>query len=143
MRILVGYTGASPVYQHYCLEHADREEAEPPLVQPVIPSLMIRSGALLGLIAVAADYLDIAGKSGFGWKQLLGSELGALCLVLGAFLRIGLLALMGVVLFAVSVGADYLAMGHSQGAGWREVATEITAVILVGGGLLLQMRQRR
>jgi hypothetical protein len=141
--MLVGYEGASPIYQDYCLEHADREEADPPLVSPAIPKLMVRSGALLGLIAVAADYLDISGRSGFGWRQILGTEIGALCLVLGAFLRIGLLSLLGVVLFCVSLGADYLAVGHSQGTGWREVAAEITAVILVGAGLLLQLRERR
>ena len=141
--MLVGYEGASPIYQDYCLEHADRDEPEPPLVKPVLPSLMVRAGALLGAISVAADHLDIAGTSGFGWRQLLGAERGALCLVLGAFLRVGLLSIVGIVLFAISIGADYFAVGHSQGAGWREVSAEIVAVILVGVGLLLQLRQRR
>lgn len=139
--------GAFPVPRHYCLECAERRQ-EPSgsvgqAVTPFLPSLLIRGGALIGILALAADYLQIAGKSGFGWKQIAGAEVGVLAVTLGAFLRVGFLTVGGLVLVALSLGADYLGVGHSPGLGWKQQIALPLSVICVVVGLLWQRRETR
>lgn len=139
--------GAFPTPRQYCLECAERRP-EPvgtvgQAVAPFLPSLLIRVGALIGILALAADYLQIAGKSGFGWKQMAGAEIGALALTLGAFLRVGFLTVGGLVLVALSLGADYIGVGHSPGLGWKQQIALPLSVICVVVGLFWQRREAR
>lgn len=137
--------GAFPTPRQYCLECAERRpEAVGTVgqaVAPFLPSLLIRVGALIGILALAADYLQIAGKSGFGWKQMAGAEVGALALTLGAFLRVGFLTVGGLVLVALSLGADYIGVGHSPGLGWKQQIALPLSVICVVVGLFWQRRE--
>lgn len=139
--------GAFPVPREYCLECVERRQ-EPAgsvgqAVTPFLPSLLIRGGALIGILALAADYLQIAGKSGFGWKQIAGAEVGVLAVTLGAFLRVGFLTVGGLVLVALSLGADYLGVGHSPGLGWKQQIALPLSVICVVVGLVWQRREAR
>jgi len=139
--------GAFPTPRQYCLECAERRQ-EPAggmgeVVGPFIPSLLIRVGAVIGILTLAADYLHIAGKSGFGWKQMAGAEVGALALTLGAFLRVGFLIVAGVVLIVLSLGADYLGVGHSPGLGWKQQVALPVSVVCVIVGLLWQRHESR
>lgn len=139
--------GAFPAPRQYCLDCAEKRQ-EPAggmgtVVAPFIPSLLIRVGAVIGILALAADYLHIAGKSGFGWKQMAGTEIGALALTLGAFLRVGFLTVAGLVLVALSLGADYLGVGHSPGLGWRQQVAIPVSIACVAVGLLLQRHESR
>ncbi len=139
-----GGTFATP--RQYCLECAERQREPGNLAQALalfLPGLLIRGGALIGFLALAADYLHIEGKSGFGWKQIAGVEVGVLALTLGAFLRVGFVTVGGLVLMALSVGADYIGVGHSAGLGWKQEIALSVSVSCVIGGLLWQRGRAR
>lgn len=142
---VVGDAGAGrPTRREYCLDCAGRRHESAGMgtvVSPFLPSLLIKGGAVIGLLSLLADYLHIAGKSGFGWKQIAGTEIGALALTLGAFLRMGFLTVGGLVLVVISLGADYLGVGHSEGLGWKQLIALPISVACVVAGLLWQRRQ--
>ena len=46
--------------------------------------VLIAAGAVLGLVALAADGLGLGAHPGIGWKQILGALAGAAAAVVGA-----------------------------------------------------------
>ena len=50
--------------------------------------LMIVIGIALLIISLLADTLGLGGAAGFGWKQILGSVVGAIAVVAGLILAI-------------------------------------------------------
>jgi hypothetical protein len=145
-RVTVVGEAASP--WHYCMECADkRGQLAPPVAKGMlafVPGVLIRGGALLGVLTLAADFLHIAGMRGFGWKQVAGTEAGILIVAVGAFLRQGLLTVGGTLLVVLSLGADYLEIGRGQhGVGWRKQAAIAVSIGCVIIGLLLQRRAAR
>jgi hypothetical protein len=144
-RVTVVGESASPWY--YCMECADkRKEVGRPVAEGILallPGALIRGGALLGVLALAANHLNIAGQAGFGWKQIAGTEVGILVVAVGAFLRRGFLTVAGALLVVVSLGADYLRIGHAPGLGWRKQAAIACSIACVLLGLFLQRRETR
>jgi hypothetical protein len=128
--------------REFCLECAEQQPGPRPRTARVLlslaPSVLIRAGALLALLALFADELGIRGRRGFGWRQIAGSEAGALILVLGAFLRSGWLTISGFLLLILSLGADHLRVGRTPGTGWREQLALALGLAAVGIGLLWQ-----
>ena len=47
--------------------------------------VLIAAGAILGLVALAADPLGLGGHPGIGWKQILGTLAGIAAAVVGFF----------------------------------------------------------
>lgn len=47
-----------------------------------VPTLMA-AGALLGITTLAADWLGLGDRPGFGWQQALGTVLGGILMVVG------------------------------------------------------------
>lgn len=144
----VTVVGESGARSYYCMDCADKraEGTTWPMAQGVLaflPGTLIRGGALLGVLALAANYLHIAGEEGFGWKQIAGTEVGLLVVALGAFLRRGFPTLAGALLVVVSLGADYLRIGHAPGLGWRKQGAIAVAIACVLLGLFLQRRFTR
>jgi hypothetical protein len=133
--------------QDFCLECAEKQPGPQPgtgrVLLSLAPSLLIRGGALLALIGLFADELGIRGRQGFGWRQIAGSEAGALVLVVGAFLRSGWLTTGGLALLVLSLGADHLRVGRTPGAGWRELLAVALGAGAVAVGLLWQRWLRR
>jgi hypothetical protein len=133
--------------QAFCLECAEkrppmRSHAGRALLAAAAPRWLIRIGAAIALLALSADYLGIAGKQGFGWRQLAGGEVGTLVLIVGVLLRSGVTTLVGLVLMALSLGADLLRVGHSPGIGWRQQLALPIAALSVAAGLLWRRLQR-
>jgi hypothetical protein len=132
--------------REFCLECAETQPQPRPktgwALLALAPSMLIRGGALLALLALVADELGIRGKHGFGWRQIAGGEAGALVLVLGAFLRSGWLTISGVALLILSLGADHLRVGRTPGTGWRELLALAVGIAAVGIGLFWQRRLR-
>ena len=100
--------------------------------------LLIYAGVMLSLLTISVNSLSISGRSGFGWRQITGAELGFLCIVLGLLVRGGLLGVGGLFLLVLSLGADLLRLGHAPGLGWRKQTALVVACLLVAGGVLWQ-----
>lgn len=96
---------------------------------------LVYGGILLGLLALTADYLTISGRTGFGWRQMTGLEVGFLSVALGLFLRSGFLAMAGMFLLVLSIGADLLRVGEVPGFGWRAHLSFVTATALLCAGV--------
>jgi hypothetical protein len=144
-----GTDGGEPVIRHYCLECADEREAENPSPEqaPVNAGLshgglLMLLGGLLAVLALGADFLGISGQTGFGWFQRIGASLGLLFVIVGAVFRVGTLSVLGLILFVVSLFADFLGIGESPGMGLRQQMTLVLSIALLAGGTFVQRRTR-
>jgi hypothetical protein len=98
--------------------------------------LLIYAGILLILLTLTVDRLPISGHAGFGWRQITGTEVGILGLIVGFLAGWELLETAGLFLLVISVGADVLHLGHAPGLGWRKQIALALATLLIVGGLL-------
>ena len=57
-----------------------------------------------------------------------------LAIAVGVLLRRGLVTMVGVFLFVLSLGADLLEVGHAPGLGWRSYAAFLCAAAMVSVG---------
>ncbi len=105
--------------------------------------LLIYAGVILTLLTISVDRLSISGRSGFGWRQITGAEVGFLCIVLGLLIGEGLLGMAGLFLLVVSLGADILELGRAPGLGWRKQTALALASLLLAGGMLWQRTLRK
>jgi hypothetical protein len=105
--------------------------------------LLIYTGILLTLLTLTVDRLSISGHAGFGWRQITGTEVGFLSLILGFLAGWELLITAGLLLLVLSVGADVLHLGHAPGLGWRKETALVFAGLLIAGGLLWQRAVRK
>jgi hypothetical protein len=110
-------------------------------LRPIAQSLarlLLYGGSLLALLAATADSLGISGRTGFGWRQIVGAELGFLAVVLGLFLRKELLATAGAFLLLLSIAADQLKVGGVPGLGWRSCTGLLCALAMIAAGCAWQ-----
>lgn len=105
--------------------------------------LLTYAGALLILLTLLADRLPLAGRSGFGWWQITGVELGAVCFFLGVVTGRGLIVIGGALLLVLSVGADLFQLGHAPGFGWRSQTVLAVSCLLVIAGMWWERALRR
>ena len=105
--------------------------------------LLIYSGILMTVLTLTVDRLSISGHSGFGWRQITGTEVGILILSLGFLAAWDLVLTVGLFLLVLSVGADVLHMGHAPGLGWRKQTSLALAGLLIVGGLLWRRALRK
>ena len=135
--------------QQVCLECERRRRAQERSGVRQIASgtarLLVYGGILLALLALTVDRLSLSGQTGFGWRQITGTEMGLLGVVLGFLVGRGLLGVAGLFLLVLSLGADLLHVGHAPGLGWRSHTALAFASLLLAGGLLWQyvLRKRR
>ena len=105
--------------------------------------LLIYAGVLLTLLTLTVDRLSIGGRTGFGWWQITGVEAGMLSLILGLIVGQGLLGMAGLFLLVLSLGADFLQVGHAPGLGWRNQTALAIASLLLAGGMLWERVLRK
>jgi hypothetical protein len=104
--------------------------------------LLTYAGTLLILLTLLADRLPIAGRSGFGWRQVIGLEAGAVCFFIGIVTGRGLIAIGGILLLVLSGGADLFQLGHAPGFGWRSQTLLAVSCLLVIVGMLWELAMR-
>lgn len=105
--------------------------------------LLTYAGALLILLTFLADSLPIAGRSGFGWRQITGVEAGAVCFFIGIVTGRALIVIGGGLLLVLSGGADLFQLGGVPGLGWRSQTVLAVSSLLVIVGMLWQLALRR
>jgi hypothetical protein len=133
--------------RQFCRECARRSDAAARTRQRQIAASLAApltwSGIILLMLVFTAEHLSISGRSGFGWRQITGAEVGFLCVALGLLLRRAFLGTAGLFLLVLSLLADLLALGHSPGLGWRKQSALVVGTVLVGAGLFLRRRLGR
>jgi hypothetical protein len=133
--------------RQFCEECAKRSDSEARSQQRQsaagLAAPLTWSGILLLMLAITADHLSISGRSGFGWRQVTGAEVGFLCVVLGLLLQRAFLGTAGLFLLVLSLLADLLALGHAPGPGWRTQVALVAGTVLVAAGLFLRRVLRR
>jgi hypothetical protein len=108
-----------------------------------LANFLIYAGILLALLTLIVSPLSISGHPGFGWRQIAGTEVGILILILGFLAWRGILGIGGLFLVILSLGADVLNLGHAPGLGWRKQIALVLAWLLIAGGLLWQRALRK
>ncbi len=150
VRVLTGYADRHPRYEDLCLLCADRDPQSHPEIVGISDRarehgvfLLLLFGLGLGILGVIADHLGISGHKGFGFYQITGVIIGAVCVVTGTMLRVDTLSLSGAVVFAVSLCADLVGIGGSPGMGNKQLAVILVALLLITIGITLHFRARR
>jgi hypothetical protein len=132
--------------RQYCREcDQQRHWAErhgPQFIASGVSRLLTYAGVLLAILTVTADHLSISGRTGFGWRQVTGTEVGFLCVLFGMLLRRGVLGMFGLFVMALSLGADLFRVGHVPGLGWRKQTALLVSMALVAAGFWWQRRIR-
>jgi hypothetical protein len=102
----------------------------------MVARLLVYGGIVLAVLTLSADYLHISGHSGIGWRQITGVEIGCIAVLLGLLARRHFVAVSGLFLLLLSIGADLLRVGHAPGFGWRERMSFVVATAMLVGGIL-------
>ena len=146
VHVLEGYVAGRPVHHQLCSECAStayeqylKNGAGHPRSRLGFGDLLIVAGAFFMVLGITADLFDYKGSIGFGWVQQAGLLIGILGIVVGALLRIDLLALGGTILLAGAMLADIYGTLGSPGIGLHQVALILIGII----GILIGLLRRR
>ena len=150
VRVLEGYAHGRPLVRRYCMTCAEAVEHPSSLSSDGmkgrrrlgVGSLLMVTGIIAGSIASLADHLAGGGYGGFGVYQTVAVVLGALFVLLGTLTRVDVLAVFGMLVFAVAVVADLARVGGSPGFGLKQQIGVAIALLLVGVGFALRRRAR-
>lgn len=114
----------------------------------VIGIVLLVVGVVLMIVSLAADRIGIGGAPGFGYKQSLGSVVGAFVTAAGFYLASGnrkltgtLLLAGGAILLVVSLIADMIGLGVNAGFGYNQMIGSVTGVIAAVIGFVLFSRK--
>ena len=105
-------------------------------------TLIVFGFIVLGL-SVLADFLPLGGAEGFGWRQWEGVGIGGILVLLGAVIRARSILLIGIIMTTLSLLADLLAFGSSEGVGAQQMFGSVLGICVVALGLWLARKRRR
>lgn len=106
-------------------------------------AVILVAGFYLASLSLFADVLGFGGSEGFGWQQGAGVVLGGVLLLTGALLRVPTLLVIGLATGALTLLADWLALGDSEGFGGHQVLGTFAGVALIAVGLVLARGKAR
>lgn len=148
VHVLEGYSGQTPVFRSLCLACSENHATPDPvaLMRPrlSLSAAVVATGVIVGAGGALADHFGIGGSSGFGMAQSIGVVVGAVCILVGALLRVDMIGILGGILFITSIVADLLSIGGRSGFGWKQTAAVAGGAALTGAGMVwLLFEQRR
>lgn len=106
-------------------------------------AIILAAGLYLASLSLFADVLGFGGSEGFGWQQGAGVVLGGVLLLTGTLLRVPTLLAIGLATGALTLLADWLAFGDSEGFGGHQVLGTFAGVALIAVGLVLARTKSR
>ncbi len=114
----------------------------------VIGYVLLVVGILLMALSFTADRIGIGGTPGFGYRQGLGSVIGAFVAAAGFYFASGnrkltgiLLLAGGVILLIASLIADMIGIGGHAGFGYNQIIGIVAGVIAAAVGFILFLRK--
>jgi hypothetical protein len=131
--------GGVPQMRHFCQVCFDFAHID----DPRIPrhwgeaAVIAAAGAVLLTLSLFADWFKFGDMAGFGWHQAAGVMLGGLLVLLGAVARAPTLLFIGIVTGALSLLADWLAFGSSEGFGWQQMLGTGLGIMLLAGAFVV------
>lgn len=130
--------GSDTKIRHLCLKCADAETQSPPPRDRSLDhaAVLLVVGAVVLAISVAADELEFGRSGGFGWRQQAGIGLGGLLLVIGAMIQVPTLMVIGLLTGAVTILADWVALGGAEGFGLKQIAGTLLGLGMILAGLI-------
>ena len=137
--------GQAVTCRHLCLQCAADEDVVIPTRERALNRavVLIAFGLAVLLLSLLADPLSFGRCEGFGWKQFTGVGIGAVLTVVGAMLQIRVLFLLGLMMAALAVLADWLGFGSAEGFGSHQITGTVLGALLVAFGLCLTFRHER
>ncbi len=103
---------------------------------------LLVAGVYVLLLSALADWLAFGSSEGFGWKQHLGIALAAVVVLSAALMRVPTLFAIGLMIGTLTILADWLGFGNSQGFGLQQMAGSALGIVLVILGLALARANR-
>lgn len=144
VRVLTGYSDSKPQISGYCLDCVEAASTPSVKVNKDAGSfalLLAHIGLAFGVVGAFSDWILIESESGFGFHQQVGIALGVISFTLGVMLRIDLMVVGGLVLFALAAGADMIS--SQPGYGWRQDLLLKGGLLIVALSLTIYVIQRR
>lgn len=134
---------AGPRMRHLCFGCADREDMSAGSRERRLnPGAVLAAvGLMMLVLSLLADYLAFGGAEGFGWRQLVGVALAGVMILIGAAMWVPTLLAVGLIGAIMTILADRLAFGSSDGFGWQQILGCLVGVCLAFGGLDLARRR--
>ncbi len=129
--------------RHLCFGCADRQDmSAASRKRRFNPGAVLAAvGLMMLVISLLADVLAFGGSEGFGWRQLLGVALAGVIVLIGAAMWVPTLLAVGLIGLVMTILADWLAFGSSEGFGWQQALGCLVGVGLAFGGLDLARRR--
>ncbi len=147
VQILEGYRSGTPLVRFLCMQCADRAgtvEGERGIRSEAnrlsAGSTIMLGGLCLGLFAIISQYLHLGRFPGFGVPQQLAACLGALLVLIGALLRVDIVAIIGTLIFGVATCADLIGLAEVSHLGLVARVGITVGLVLIATGLALRLR---
>jgi len=134
-----------PTLRHFCNSCYDDVHVEPWELRRhwSLAAVLACVGAVVLGLSISADWHQLGKFAGFGWQQKIGVVLGGVLLVFGAVARTPTLVVMGLVTACLSLLADWIAFGESEGFGWKQILGAGVGVAFVAAAFYVGRPQRR
>ncbi len=134
---------AGPRMRHFCFGCANTEDMSAASRERGfnLGAVLAAVGLMILVISLLADVLAFGSSEGFGWRQLLGVALAGVMVLIGAAMWVPALLAVGLIGVAMTVLADWLAFGSSDGFGWQQILGCLVGVCLAFGGIDLERRR--
>ena len=127
--------------RHLCLQCAADEDDLAPQEQILnLAAVLMVVGLFILAISLFADFLAFGRHEGFGWQQQAGLVLAGVLVLTAAVVRIPTVLAIGLMIGAITVLADWLGLGDTEGFGKQQIAGAFLGLLLIGVGWLVARR---
>jgi hypothetical protein len=147
VQILVGYRAGAPVMRVLCMPCADLACQAAPETDTRAArgrlsagATVILGGVCVGLFAILSHKAGFGPSGTFGIEERLAACLGALLVLIGALLRVDVVAVVGTLVFGVAAGAALIGPVDANHIGLMSRCGIAAGLGLIAVGVALRWR---
>ncbi len=136
--------GPEPTMRHLCFACADREEAASTRRERGLDraAIVLTVGLLVLVLSAGADVFRFGRSEGFGASQITGMALAGFLIIMGALTRVSTMLVIGVLAGGLTLLADWLGLGRSEGFGIQQWSGSAVGLLLILAGWRMSLRRR-